>query len=83
VYPLVRLSLCPAIVTVTAAAPAVPAGVMAVIEVLLAAETFVAAIPPKVTVAPAEKFDPVIVTAVPPASGPVFGDMLLTMGPAM
>jgi hypothetical protein len=35
-----------------------------------------------VTVAPAAKFVPAIVTAVPPATGPVFGVMLLTVGAA-
>ena len=33
-----------------------------------------------VTVAPAAKFVPVIVTAVPPAVDPLFGDTLLTVG---
>jgi hypothetical protein len=40
----------------------------------------VAAVPPNVTVAPAAKFVPVIVTAVPPAVDPPFGDTLLTVG---
>jgi hypothetical protein len=35
-----------------------------------------------VTVAPAVKFVPVIVTAVPPAIGPLFGDTLLSVGAA-
>ena len=51
-----------------------PAGVVAVIDVLLTTTTLVAAVPPNVTVAPAAKFVPVIVTAVPPAVGPLFGD---------
>jgi hypothetical protein len=42
--------------------------------------TLVAAVPPNVTVAPAAKFVPVIVTAVPPAGGPLFGDTLVTVG---
>ena len=42
--------------------------------------TFVAAAPPKVTVAPAAKFVPVIVTLVPPAVGPLLGDTLVTVG---
>ena len=50
-----------------------PAGVVAVIVVLLTTTTFVAAVPPNVTVAPAAKFVPVIVTAVPPAVDPLFG----------
>ena len=43
------------------------------IVVLLTTTTFVAAVPPNVTVAPAAKFVPVIVTAVPPAVDPLFG----------
>ena len=41
--------------------------------VLFTTTTFVAAVLPNVTVAPAAKFVPVIVTAVPPAVGPLFG----------
>ena len=64
------------LVTVTVTAPALPAGVVAVMAVLFTTTTFVAAVPPNVTVAPAAKFVPVIVTAVPPAVGPVLGDTL-------
>jgi hypothetical protein len=39
-----------------------------------------AAAVPNVTVAPAAKFVPVIVTAVPPATGPLLGDTPLTVG---
>jgi len=53
---------------------------VAVIDVPLTTTTFVAAVPPNVTVAPAAKFAPVIVTAVPPVVGPLFGDTLLTVG---
>jgi hypothetical protein len=70
------------LVTVTVTAPAVPAGVVAVIEVLLTTTTLVAAVLPNVTVAPAAKFVPVMVTAVPPAVEPVFGLTLLTVGAA-
>ena len=82
VNPLARLPLCPLTVTVTVTAPAVPAGVVAVIVVLLTTTTFVAAVAPNVTVAPAAKFVPVIVTAVPPAVDPLFGLTLLTVGAA-
>jgi hypothetical protein len=51
-----------------------------VIVVLLTTNTFVAAVPPNVTVAPAAKFVPVIVTAVPPAVDPLFGATLVTVG---
>jgi hypothetical protein len=80
VNPLARLPLCPLTVTVTVTAPAVPAGVVAVIEVPFMTTTFVAAAVPNVTVAPVAKFVPVIVIAVPPVVVPVFGDTLLTVG---
>jgi hypothetical protein len=80
VNPLARLPLCPLTVTVTVAAPAVPAGVVAVIDVLLTTTTFVAAAGPIVTVAPEAKFVPVMVMAVPPAVGPVLGLTLVTVG---
>jgi len=77
---LFKLPLCPPTVTVTVTAPALPAGVVAVICVLLTTVTLVAAVPPNVTVAPDAKFVPVIVTAVPPALDPLFGDTLATVG---
>jgi hypothetical protein len=80
VNPPVKLPLCPLTVTVTVTAPALPAGVLAVICVPLATTTLVAAVPPKVTAAPAAKFVPVMLTAVPPAVDPLFGARLLTVG---
>jgi len=80
VNPVVRLPLCPPIVTVTVTAPALPAGVVAVIVVLFTTVTPVAAALPNVTVAPAAKSRPVIVTAVPPATGPLFGDTPVIKG---
>jgi len=79
---LAKLPLCPftVTVTVTVTAPALPAGVVAPICVPLTTTTLVAAAVPKVTVAPAAKFVPVIVTAVPPAVDPPFGETLLTVG---
>jgi hypothetical protein len=71
------------LVTVTVTAPAVPAGLVAEIVVLFTTVTFVAAALPNVTLAPAAKFVPVIVTAVPPATGPLLGETLLTVGAAM
>jgi hypothetical protein len=71
------------LVTVTDTAPALPAGVVAVIVVLFTTTTLVAAVLPNFTVAPAAKFVPVIVTAVPPATGPLLGETLLTVGDAM
>jgi hypothetical protein len=69
--------------TVTVTAPALPAGVVAVIDVALTTTTLVAAVLPNVTVAPVAKFVPVIVTAVPPAAGPLLGLTLLTVGGAL
>jgi len=81
VNPLVKLPLCAArLVTVTVTAPAVPAGVKAVIVALFTSTTLVAAVPPNVTVIPAMKFVPVTVTVVPPAVDPLFGDMLPIVG---
>jgi hypothetical protein len=81
VNPFAKLPLCaPGFVTVTVTAPALPAGVVAVICVPFTTTTFVAAVPPNVTVAPAAKFVPVIVTAVPPPVDPLFGDTLLSVG---
>jgi hypothetical protein len=67
-------------VTVTVTAPVLPAGVVAVIVVLFTTTTLVAAALPNVTVAPATKFVPVIVTAVPPTVDPLLGLTLLTVG---
>ncbi len=75
-----KVPLCPFTVTVTVTAPAACAGVVAVIVVLFTTTTLVAAVPPNVTVAPEAKFVPVIVTAVPPAAGPLFGEAPLTVG---
>jgi hypothetical protein len=77
---LARLPLCPFTVTVTVTAPALPAGVAAVIVVPFTTTTFVAAVLPNFNVAPVAKFVPVIVTAVPPAVDPLFGLTLLTVG---
>jgi hypothetical protein len=80
VNPVAKLPLCPLTVTVTVTAPALPAGVVAVIWVALTTATLVAAAAPNVTVAPVAKFVPVIVTAIPPAVEPLFGDTLVTVG---
>jgi len=54
--------------------------VVAVIDVLPTTFTLVAAVPPKVTVAPARKPLPVMVTEVPPTIGPAFGVIEPTVG---
>ena len=77
---MVRLPLCPLLVTVTVTAPALPTGVVAVILVLLTTVTLLADAVPKVTVAPEAKFVPVMVTAVPPVVEPLFGLTLVTVG---
>jgi hypothetical protein len=78
---LVEVAEPPVVVTTTFTAPADLAGVLQVIWVE-AATTLVAAVPPKVTVAP-ERFVPAMVTLWPPASGPLLGVMLLMVGAAM
>lgn len=68
------------LVTTTLTAPAAWAGVVAVIEVLLPKLTPVAAVPPKLTVAPDTKFEPVMLTNVPPAVVPEAGEIKLIAG---
>ena len=67
-------------VTTALTAPATCAGVVAVIDVLLTTFTFVADVPPSMTVAPARKPVPAIVTAVPPFTVPVLGVIELIVG---
>ena len=69
----------PAVVTVTSTVP-LPAGDVAVIEVALLTVTDVAAVLPNFTLVAPVRFVPVMVTLVPPALGPVFGLMLVTVG---
>ena len=66
----------PAVVTATLFAPAVPAGVTAVMVVVEVTLSDVASTPPTVTLvalAPATKFVPVIVIDVPPRVEPLVG----------
>ena len=67
----------PVVVTVTLTVPA-PAGEVAAQEVAVQ-DTPVAAAVPNVTLPPA-RFDPVTVTAVPPAAGPLAGLTAVTAG---
>ena len=60
----------------------VPAGLLAVIVVSLTTVTPVAAVVPKFTAVAPVKPVPVIVTGVPPASGPLVGLMPVTAGAA-
>ena len=72
----------PVPVTTTLAVPALPAGVLAVIEVELTTLTAVAGMPPIVTSVTRLKSAPVIVTACPPAGRPLDGLMDVTVGGA-
>ena len=75
----------PPTVTLTSTVPAAWAGLVAVQLVVVEQDTAVAAPAPKATVvAPGVVLNPVpvIVTAVPPAVGPLVGAMLLTAGAA-
>ena len=72
----------PGVVTNTLAVPALPAGVVAVIEVGLTTLRAVAATPPIVTAVAPVKPVPVIVTDCPPTSGPDDGLMAVTVGAA-
>jgi hypothetical protein len=70
------------LVTTTFTAPAACAAVLAVIWLALTTTTFVAAVPPNVTVAPLAKFVPLIVIAVPPPVVPLLGLTPVTVGAA-
>ena len=70
----------PGVVTTTSLTPAVPAGVTAVIEVESTNTKLVTSVVPMVTLDTPVKFFPVMVTLVPPASGPLAGVMLVTVG---
>jgi hypothetical protein len=65
--------------TERATVPAACGGVVAFSCVELTKETAVAGVPPKETVAPLAKFEPVITTAVPPEVDPEFGETPLTV----
>ena len=65
--------------TVTVTVPT-PAGDVAEMVEPFSTVTLVAALAPKVTVAPAAKLVPVMVTAVPPLVGPVAGPIPVTVG---
>ena len=74
------VALVPAeVVTVMSTAPE-PDGETAVIEVALLTVNDAAAVAPNFTAVAPVKFEPVIVTEVPPAAGPLFGDTAVTDG---
>jgi hypothetical protein len=64
------------------AVPAVPGGVVHVIDVADTTTTFVQAALPTVTAEALPRFVPVIVIAVPPAVEPDVGDTAVTVGDA-
>ena len=68
------------VVTAIFCAPAIPAGVTAVINVSLRTTTLVAATPPTVTLLALSKFVPAIVIAVPPKVDPEVGEILAMVG---
>ena len=70
----------PAVVTVTSTDPAVPGGAVAVMDVPELTVASLAGLEPKSTVAPFAKLVPVIVTTVPPPSGPAAGLTFVTVG---
>jgi len=71
----------PVVVTMTSTVPGVIVdGEVAVIDVAEFTVTAVAAVPPKLTVAPVMKLVPVIATEVPPAVGPDVGFNDVTAG---
>ena len=72
----------PGVVTTTLAAPALPAGVVAVMVVEFTTVKTVAAVPPIVTAVAPVKLVPVRVTDCAPASGPDVALMDDTVGPA-
>ena len=75
-----EVAVPPAVVTVTSLAPAVPAGVFAVIVVESTTTMLVAPTPPIFTLSAPVKLVPLMVTAVAPAKTPVFGLMESMVG---
>jgi hypothetical protein len=70
----------PGVVTVTSTWPSAPPGVVAVIEVSLLTVAEVAETPPNSTLDSGENPVPVMVTGVPPVSGPAEGETAVTVG---
>ena len=66
----------PGVVTVTVAAPAVPAGAVAVTEVAELTTTLVAAFAPNLTPVAPVRLVPVMVTTVPPPAGLLVDEVL-------
>ena len=77
---LVLVAVPPAVVTETSFAPAVPAGVLAVIELALTTTILVAETPPTFTLVAPVKLVPVMVIEVPPNVVPDVGETLVMVG---
>ena len=71
----------PAVVTVTSTAPTLPAGTVAVTEVAVLA-VIEPAVAPNLTEVAEVRLVPVMTTLVPPAVGPLVGEMDVTVGAA-
>ena len=80
---LALVAVPPTVVTAILLAPAVPSGVLAVMDVALTTTTLVAATPPTVTLVAPVKLVPVIVNGAPAASGPEVGLTVVIVGAAM
>ena len=74
------MAVPPAVVTVTSFAPALPAGVTAVMEVAFTTTILVAETPPTFTLVEPVKFVPVMVIEVPPNVVPDVGLTLEMVG---
>ena len=70
----------PSVVTSTLAVPVAAAGVVAIIVEALITVNALTGDPPTVTLLAPQRFAPVIVMVVPPASGPIAGLMDVTAG---
>jgi hypothetical protein len=79
VKPLASLAVRSPIRTSTSTVPAVRAAVVALMVVALTTVTLVANAPPRVTTAGLENPVPVMVTAVPPWTGPLAGEIAVTV----
>ena len=77
---LLLLAVPPAVVTVTSFSPALPAGVIAVMEVALTTITLVAETPPTFTLVAPVKLVPLMVIEVPPNVVPDVGLTLVMVG---
>ncbi len=73
----------PGELTKALAAPALPAGVVALMLVELTTVTLVAAVPPRAIAVAPVKLVPVMVMVVPPAVEPLVGEILVTVGAAI